>query len=103
MPLLHLPEDIDMLPLGLSSLELRNIIERAFLPLRCQCDCSEDGTFFVQISDPGTGLVALTQRGIAPERLASSRAISQLIGELRGQLHSSAEPLPVARRQARLG
>jgi len=80
-----------MLPLGLSSLELRNIIECAFLPLHCTCSCVDGLSFVVQVSDPDTGQVSLLKRDVAPERLASSRAISQLIAELRSELQQPAQ------------
>lgn len=88
-----------MLPLGLSSLELRNIIECAFLPLHCTCSCVDGLSYVVQISDPHTGKVSLLERDVAPERLASSRAISQLIGELRARLDSPAQVANAPRRQ----
>lgn len=87
-----------MLPLGLSSLELRNIIECAFLPLHCTCSCVDGVSFVVQISDPITGEVSLLKRDVAPERLSSSRAISQLIAELRGQLQQPAQAADAPRR-----
>lgn len=75
-----------MLPLGLSSLELRNIIECAFLPLHCTCSYAEQNSLTVQISDSPGGQVRLRKVGITPDRLASSRSISGLIGELRLEL-----------------
>lgn len=75
-----------MLPLGLCALELRNIIECAFLPLHCSCSFTEDNHLNVQISDLKTGQVHLLKNGIAPDRLASSRGISNLIAELRTEL-----------------
>lgn len=87
-----------MLPLGLSSLELRNIIECAFLPLHCTCSCVDGLSYVVQISDPSTGKVSLLERDVAPERLASSRAIAQLIAELRSRLQQPAYGFETARR-----
>jgi len=75
-----------MLPLGLCSLELRNIIECAFLPLHCTCTSAENGSLIVQISDPQTGNVNLLKQDIPADRLSSSRAISNLIAELRTEL-----------------
>lgn len=94
-----------MLPLGLSSLELRNIIECAFLPLHCTCSVTQSGSLNIQVSDLQTGQVHLVKRGIAPDGLASSRGISNLIAQLRSELASeqarAVEPTPLAARQPR--
>lgn len=96
-----------MLPIGLSSLELRNIIECAFLPLHCTCSFAHDHSLTVQISDLESGRVHLYKHGIASERLASSRAISQLIAEMRGQLSAEqaqwVEPMAGPIHEARFG
>ena len=94
-----------MLPIGLSSLELRNIIECAFLPLHCTCSFADDQRFTVQISNLESGQVYLVKRAIASDRLASSRAISQLIGEMRTELDAEqaqwVEPVAYPLHQAR--
>ncbi|WPP01847.1 DUF1652 domain-containing protein [Pseudomonas sp. HR96] len=94
-----------MLPIGLSALELRNIVECAFLPLHCTCSTADNATLSVDISDPQTGKVHLLKTGIAPERLASSRGICNLIAELRTELTAEqaalVEPVTHAQRQVR--
>lgn len=75
-----------MMPLGLCPLELRNIIECAFLPLHCSCTCAPDQSLTVQVIDPATGRVDLLVTGISTDRLASSRDISHLVDELRADL-----------------
>ncbi|WP_213880166.1 DUF1652 domain-containing protein [Pseudomonas sp. dw_358] len=96
-----------MLPIGLSSLELRNIIECAFLPLHCTCSVADDQSLSVQISDLESGQVHLDKRGISPDRLASSRGISNLIAEMRTELSAEKaqqlEPVIHPVRQARFG
>lgn len=83
-----------MIAYRLSTLELRGIIERAFLPLRCKCTVAPDYSMTVEISDPKSDRVDLCVTGISLDRLNTSRDICELITELRydltnhGQLHS---------------
>lgn len=70
----------------LSTLELRGIIERAFLPMRCKCTVAPDYSMTVQVSDPVSDRVELCVTGISLERLNTSRDISDLIAELRYDL-----------------
>ncbi|WP_122314325.1 DUF1652 domain-containing protein [Pseudomonas cichorii] len=77
-----------MIACGLSTLELRNIIEVAFLPLSCTCTIVPGltparTTMTVQITDPSTGRVELSVTGISLDRLKTSRDISDLVAELR--------------------
>jgi hypothetical protein len=73
----------------LSTLELRNIIESSFLPMRCQCTQAGDRSLTVRVYDRRTERVDLTVTGIKSEQLTSSRAISNLIAGLRADLSSS--------------
>ena len=70
----------------ISILELRNIIELGFLPLRCQCTVSHDSSLTVKVFDLETGRVDLLVTGISTLSLTSARAISNLVGELRAEL-----------------
>lgn len=85
-----------MMTLGLCSLELRNIIECAFLPARCTCTLAPDQSLTVQVTDPVTGQVELMVTGISTDRLNSSRAISVLISELRQDLEHNRTTFPHA-------
>ncbi|MGY4495966.1 DUF1652 domain-containing protein [Pseudomonas sp. TE3610] len=85
-----------MMTLGLCSLELRNIIECAFLPARCTCTVAPDQSLTVQVTDPVTGHVELMVTGISTDRLSSSRAISNLIAELRYDLAHNRHTFPHA-------
>ena len=71
----------------ISNLELRKIVESSFLPLYCQCTIGHDGVMTVRISDPDSGRVDLLVTGIATAPLTSSRAIANLIAELRYDLN----------------
>lgn len=75
-----------MMPYRLSTLELRSIVEGAFLPLRCTCSVSQDESLTVQINDPSSDYVELLVTGISLNRLNTSRDISELVAELRHDL-----------------
>ncbi|RRV07346.1 DUF1652 domain-containing protein [Pseudomonas sp. v388] len=75
-----------MIASGLSTLELRSIVEGAFLPLRCTCTVAPDYSMTVQIADPVTSRVDLLVTGISLDRLKTSRDISNLVAELRDEL-----------------
>ncbi len=77
-----------MLACILSNLELRSIIESAFLPMRCNCTVIDD-TMTVEVIDPLTERVQLSTSGIALDRLDTSRALCELISELRAELDSN--------------
>lgn len=77
-----------MIACRLSDLELRSIIEGAFLPLRCNCTVSALKTMTVEIIDPVTQRVELLVTGIALDKLDTSRAICDLITQLRADLES---------------
>jgi len=77
-----------MRTIGLSPLEIRGIVERAFLPLACTCEQAAHECFNVRIEDLHTGKVCLVAEGVSPDRFASSREISNLIAELRTQLEA---------------
>nr|WP_314876358.1 DUF1652 domain-containing protein [uncultured Pseudomonas sp.] len=66
-----------------STLELRHIIECGFLPLSCTCTVNPDGSLMIKVFDPSSGQVELLVTGVTTDRLTSSRAIANLIGELR--------------------
>ncbi|WP_248798531.1 DUF1652 domain-containing protein [Pseudomonas sp. MWU13-2105] len=70
----------------LSTLELRNIIESSFLPTRCQCSLGADESLTVRVFDRKSERVDLVVTGIQASTLDSSRAISDLIAELRYDL-----------------
>lgn len=78
-----------MKALGISPLEMRQIIESEFLPLQCECLEEEGGKLLVRIHNPATGQVDLVKKGVSFDRFSSSRAILQLVGELRSELHDT--------------
>jgi hypothetical protein len=74
-----------MIACTLSNLELRNIIESAFLPLRCNCTVIED-RMTVEIIDPATERVELFASNIALDSLDNSHALCALIRDLQAEL-----------------
>ncbi|WAH56728.1 DUF1652 domain-containing protein [Pseudomonas silvicola] len=81
----------------LSTLELRNIIESGFLPLRCQCTVAQDQSLTIKVFDQAREGSDFTFTGIKPQQLNSSRAISNLIAGLRADLKG--QPLNEVRHQ----
>lgn len=75
----------------ISMLELRHIIESGFLPLECRCTTSATNELTIEILDRTTG-ANLAIAGIDIATLGTSRAISELIGELRGELSAVSQP-----------
>jgi hypothetical protein len=70
----------------ISSLELRHIVETAFLPMRCVCTIAPDGSMTVQIFDQNTNREEITVTGIDVSGLVSARAIAALVMELKEDL-----------------
>ncbi|PBP70030.1 hypothetical protein CCL21_11735 [Pseudomonas syringae] len=70
----------------ISNLELRHIIEQAFLPMKCVCINAPDGSLMIQILDQDTNKEELTVTGVDPSGLGSSRAIAALVLELKEEL-----------------
>lgn len=78
----------------LSNLELRHLIESAFLPLSCKCEADPVdpvGSLQAQIIDPASGRVELLITGISVTNLNGNQAITKLIAELRDELHTTHE------------
>ncbi|MEB0222950.1 MULTISPECIES: DUF1652 domain-containing protein [Pseudomonas] len=70
----------------ISALELRHIIECGFLPLSCSCTLNLDGSLMIKVTEPSSGSVELLVTGVSTAPLNSSRAIAELIGELRSEM-----------------
>jgi len=70
----------------LSVLELRHLIESAFLPVRCCCRVESQGYIKIEIFDSDTGMQQLLVTGIAVSDLTGNQAITNLISEIREEL-----------------
>jgi hypothetical protein len=72
----------------ISTLELRHIIECGFLPLSCACTVNPDGSLMIKVFEPKSGSIELLVTGVSTVNLMSSRAIVNLIGELRSEMEA---------------
>ena len=73
----------------LSTLEIRNLIERALLPDLCTCVCTDGRTLDLTLQKLDEPEQRVVLSGIPLESLQSSRAIANLIGEARYRLVQS--------------
>ncbi|WP_426118118.1 DUF1652 domain-containing protein [Pseudomonas sp. DSP3-2-2] len=80
--------------------QVRQLIERSFTPMACECTVSPDGSLMVRIYDRDSGRVDLVVTGIAVDTLKSHDVVLTLIEELRDELTSVSmssvlgQPLP---------
>ncbi|QXI26345.1 DUF1652 domain-containing protein [Pseudomonas vanderleydeniana] len=70
----------------LSLLALRHVIETAFLPTRCICTVDHSNNLMIQLINAQTQQEELTVTGIDPKDLTSSRAIAELVAQVREEL-----------------
>jgi hypothetical protein len=84
----------------ISHLELRHIVETAFLPKKCICTIEPAGSMTIQIFDQNSDMEELTVTGIDSSRLVSSRAIAALIGEIKEEARIGHIRATARRRQA---
>lgn len=67
----------------ISALELRHIIESGLLPRSCTCSVNPKGALLIKMVEPSSRAVEFFVPGVLAADLTSSRAISNLISELR--------------------
>jgi len=73
--------------MAISPLELRHIIESGFLPLQCRCSIDEMNNVSIELVDSASGR-NLAVGGLPIAQLNTSRAIANLIAELKGKIAS---------------
>ncbi|MBC2677153.1 DUF1652 domain-containing protein [Pseudomonas sp. CFBP 8758] len=71
-----------MLPPGLSALELRNIVELAFLPRKCVCTVIDDESLCIKLLNEQTDEVELFKADIPFQRVVSAVERARLVLEL---------------------
>jgi hypothetical protein len=87
----------------LSQLELRQIIESGFLPMKSVCSISPEGMMTVELFHPMKGHAAVIAEGIPVEGLETSRAIAVLVAQLKSELAARDQADPgMARRRAEI-
>lgn len=72
----------------ISTLDIRRTIESGFQPLSCKCSVNPDGSLMIKVFESTTGRVDLLDTAVTTRQLTSSRAIANLIGELRAEMAS---------------
>ena len=84
---------------GLSTLEIKHIIERALLPDQCECEIS-DGLLKVSLRSHPDGFAKVLIREVKLDSLLSSRAIAELVGAVRKKLaYQNSDHLKIAYKQ----
>lgn len=81
--------------MAMSGLELRHIIESAFLPLHCRCIFNTQRELTIEVFDPTSGSVVV-MGGVPVATLVTSRAIADFIAQIRAEVSyiKSGTPLP---------
>ncbi|MBA1192246.1 DUF1652 domain-containing protein [Pseudomonas entomophila] len=77
--------------LGLSTLEMRQLIERACLPDRCEVSCSEDGHLTIRLGKGDSLEECVVLCDVPLDSLNSTRDVLELITQLRHQQHAPAK------------
>jgi len=85
----------------LSHLQLRHLLESAFLPTKCRCEIDAKGIMTVHFVNPRNGKTDLSVGEIPANKLSSSRAIATLIGQLKQEQQRIPQELQERRRHRR--
>ncbi|MFJ3486891.1 DUF1652 domain-containing protein [Pseudomonas sp. NPDC090202] len=72
--------------------ELRRTLECSFLPLACECTPLPDGALMVKVFDRDTGEVAMLLNNVSIAHLNTTRAVAELVAELRYDLRTGGVP-----------
>ncbi|MEE4668238.1 DUF1652 domain-containing protein [Pseudomonas alliivorans] len=70
----------------ISNLDLKHIVESAFLPMKCVCTISPHHSMTLQISDEEAKDEEFTVIGIDTAPLTSMRTVVELIHELKAEM-----------------
>lgn len=84
----------------LSPLELRRILENAFLPTVCKCEINT-GIMTLKLINARTNEVILEEREIKTSDLSSARDIAAFVAELKAKLATIPVVNPERRRHQR--
>lgn len=85
---------------GLSILEMRHLIECAFLHIRCKCRLSDTGAsaLTIEIFSSDNDSTELLITAIDIDTLNTSRDIANMVAEIRYVLHNKNQTQPISRR-----
>lgn len=86
-----------MLPIGVSDLELCQLIEQAFLPDRCVVSCTDGEHLTIQLGQGDSLDDCLTVAGVRVHSLTSCHELATLVAQVReekrlGQSHIPFQP-----------
>ncbi|MBV6290230.1 DUF1652 domain-containing protein [Pseudomonas aegrilactucae] len=79
---------------GVSDLELRGIIERAFLPMHCEVSCT-DGLCLTIHFPADAEHVEHTLTGVRVSELPDARALADLVAQIRAERPRLLAPQPI--------
>jgi len=85
----------------LSPLELRHIMENAFLPTVCKCEIDTVGMMNLKLINARTNEAILEEREIKTSELSSARDIAAFVGQLKAKLSTIEVVNPERRRHRR--
>lgn len=85
----------------LSPLELRHIMENAFLPTVCKCEIDTTGMMNLKLINARTNEAILEERNIRTADLSSAREIATFVAELKNKMSTIAVVNPERRRHRR--
>ncbi|WP_429541710.1 DUF1652 domain-containing protein [Pseudomonas monsensis] len=63
------------------------MIECGFQPLLCTCTQDPGGSLTIKVTDPSSGSIELLVAGVSTAHLTSSRAVANLVAELRSEMN----------------
>jgi Protein of unknown function (DUF1652) len=85
----------------LSPLELRHIMENAFLPTVCKCEIDTAGMMNLKLINARTNETIMEERNVKTDDLSSAREIATFVAELKGRLSTINVVNPERRRHRR--
>jgi len=77
----------------LSTLEIKHMVEQALLPHRCTWEAAEGESLTLTLTNPENPDHAICVTGIKLDRMVSSRALSELVGEARMLMSMNETPV----------
>lgn len=78
--------------IGVSMLEMRQMIEQACLPYRCEVSCTDGQHLTIRLGQGQSLAECLTITGISVAKLNSCRDIVSLVASLKSQRERLAQP-----------
>lgn len=83
--------------IGVSMLEMRQIIEQACLPDRCEVSCPDGASLTIQLGEGQSLKHCVTLTDVPIDSLNSCRDLVGLVAELRAQQRQAQQPVAAKR------